>query len=188
MRGRYSPEIQSAGSIAFPVLLLILADQGSKYWVKHHFIGGYRDWGNGLIRIWGMLNPKYRAFSSVPEFLFAVLPELLINLAVLGAGWLMYGFIRDRFGMGKGMRAGFALFFAGMLSTVIDRFIPGGNPVFIEIASRFQIDLKDLYLAAVRVMLVWFIFAGFDTWRNLDVQQTVEDAGAYIKGKFSRRR
>lgn len=133
-------------SYLFIILSLIAVDQGMKLLVLR-FLQGNRLYIFGdFLKLKVVTNYSSMSLLSVMGMVFPPILAVGIKLAILLlAFWLIFYF-RKTYGESTAWRVAFVTISAGVICAVLDSAAWKGTVDFIDFASSFVIDVKDIYL------------------------------------------
>lgn len=130
----------------FLIVLLIAGDQGAKLLVLH-FLQGNRFYIFGdFLKLKAVTNYYCMALFSALDVAINPVFSLVIKLVILLlVTWLIF-YLRKTYGESTAWKVVFITVSAGVLCAVLDSAVWRGTLDFIDIASSFVIDAKDIYL------------------------------------------
>lgn len=169
------------------ILLLILADQFIKIYIINNdlmdkdFYIFYE-----ILEFVPTLNTSYSWINSLFNLGIGLLPHIVVTIIILIISILGFCFIRDKQKEDKITNLLFAVLFAGISCSLIDRIFWGGSLDYIHFKGLFTFDLKDVYLSIFQIMLISCWIFNYKGFRKLDDKLLYRDFKLYIN-KISRK-
>ena len=157
--------------LAALILVVFIADQMTKSWVRASLIEGASRPSEGFLRITHVSNTG-SAFGLFPNQTLFLLIASLVGIAVLLI------FFRKQTGQGFMVRTSLGLQLGGAAGNLVDRITMGKVTDFIDVGAWPVFNLADASIVTGIVILAWLLFR---TPRNTAVAEDVEEAEAGLE-------
>ncbi len=152
--------------LAALILVVFIADQMTKSWVRASLIEGASRPSEGFLRITHISNTG-SAFGLFPNQTLFLLIASLVGIAVLLI------FFRKQAGQGFMVRTSLGLQLGGAAGNLVDRITMGKVTDFIDVGAWPVFNLADASIVTGIVILAWLLFR---TPRNTAVAEDAEEA------------
>lgn len=147
-RAAWLADIYLAGLI----VVVFIADQLSKGWVRDNLLPGRSIPDEGFFRITHISNTG-SAFGLFPDQTF-----VLTLLSLVGIGILLV-FFRKQSGRGIWLRTSLGLQLGGAIGNLADRLTLGGVTDFIDVGPWPIFNLADSSIVVGIIMLAWMLYS-----------------------------
>lgn len=163
--------------VILAALCLIAVEQGIKLVIARWYMEANIEIWAGVLRFRPIQNVNQTWFGSMGvPFMDSTPVVVVLNALVLWLGIRLYGYwltvLKRR---GRLVQTVAVFFFAGAVCSFIDSLFWGGSIDYIRLFTWFTFDLKDCYISAVQVLIV---FSVVRYYRELDALD-LGDLGRY---------
>jgi signal peptidase II len=169
-------------------LLLILMEQVIKIYIFNNLMKKEFNLAGNILIFKPYINIKYSWINSLGNLGIGLLAHIIFNLVLILITFLIYFFVKEKYGMGRYGYCLFSFLSAGEICSLLDKIAWGGSLDYILLKGFFIFDLKDVYLSSFEVMAVLGIILNYRIWRNITGRAIGKDFMAYIKDKLNRSR